>query len=324
LRRADLREVLGRYRRLQRRRRQRYQCRLLWLHPGTVWAADFKQPREPLEGRYGWILSIKDLASRYQLAWEPVVEATAEVVQASYARLFAQHGRPLVIKSDNGGPFQSEDTKRLLAQQQVLPLYSPNRHPQYNGGVERANGQLAGYQQALAEFHGRGDAPTCADAAGAQQWANDLARPHGWRGPTARELFAQRMPLSSSQREAFGQSVQKRRDQRRAQWQFDPQAVLTHNQSSAIDRRAIRDALLAHGLLEIHPRRRPSHPLAEKSTFASVLDRQSAGRIDTTPTPSPPMVGEPEPLAVPRRSEQLPKSEEVHYSTNSSSASGQI
>jgi hypothetical protein len=55
-------------------------------------AADFKERREPIEGRYGWILAVKDLASRYQLAWLPVEEATADVVQATCAQLFAEHG----------------------------------------------------------------------------------------------------------------------------------------------------------------------------------------------------------------------------------------
>ena len=38
-----------------------------------------------------WILALEDPASRYQLAWLPVEEATAEVVQATYARLFVEH-----------------------------------------------------------------------------------------------------------------------------------------------------------------------------------------------------------------------------------------
>ena len=36
--------------------------------PGEVWAADFKERREPLEGRYGWNLSIKDVRTGCQLA----------------------------------------------------------------------------------------------------------------------------------------------------------------------------------------------------------------------------------------------------------------
>ena len=155
LRRVDLSDLVRRYRRLGRRKRERLQSRLEWRRPGAVWAADFKERREPIEGRYGWILSIKDLASRYQLTWQPVAEATAEVVQNAYARLFDEHGPPLVLKSDNGSQFKADETKRMLAAYDVVPLFSPRRHPQYNGGVERANGQLSGYQEALAEFHGR-------------------------------------------------------------------------------------------------------------------------------------------------------------------------
>ena len=168
---------MRRYRRLGRRKRERLQSRLEWRRPGAVWAADFKERREPIEGRYGWILSIKDLASRYQLTWQPVAEATAEVVQNAYVRLFDEHGPPLVLKSDNGSQFKADETKRMLAAYDVVPLFSPRRHPQYNGGVERANGQLSGYQEALAEFHGRPRAPRCDDAQGAQRLANELVRP---------------------------------------------------------------------------------------------------------------------------------------------------
>jgi hypothetical protein len=77
---------------------------LEWGQPGTVWAADLKQRREPIEGRYGWILAVKDLTSRYQLAWLPVEEATAEVVQATYAQLFAEHGIVVAWRSTRAVP----------------------------------------------------------------------------------------------------------------------------------------------------------------------------------------------------------------------------
>ena len=203
LRRVDVHELLRRFRRLARRRAQRHQCRLEWRRPGAVWAADFKERREPLEGRYGWILSIKDLGSGFQLAWQPLVEATAAEVQAIYAELFAEHGPPLVMKSDNGGQFKADETKGLLAEHRVIPLYSPKRHPQYNGGVERANGQLASYQEALAQHHNRPAGPTCDDAESARQLANELAHPQGWQGPTARQLWEERMPLTPQERDAF-------------------------------------------------------------------------------------------------------------------------
>ena len=190
---------------------------------GTVWAADFKERREPLEGRYGWILSIKDLGSGFQLAWQPLVEATAIAVQAVYADLFNRHGPPLVMKSDNGGQFKADETKGLLAEYHVIPLYSPKRHPQYNGGVERANGQLASYTEALARHHDRPAGPTCDDARRVRQLANDLARPQGWQGPTARQLWLERQPITFHERNAFGATVCRQRAVVRAQWQLSPE-----------------------------------------------------------------------------------------------------
>ena len=259
LRRADVAEVLRRFRRVMRRRAQRYQSRLEWRRAGAVWAADFKERREPLEGRYGWILSIKDLGSGFQLAWQPLVEATAAEVQAIYAELFAEHGPPLVMKSDNGGQFKADETKGLLAEHRVIPLYSPKRHPQYNGGVERANGQLTGYQEALAQHHNRPSGPTCGDAEIARQLANELAHPQGWQGPTARQLWEERMPLTPQERNAFRATVSERRIVVRAQWNIALGDVLTHYPASAVDRRAVRDALVTHDLLRIHPRRKRGH-----------------------------------------------------------------
>lgn len=283
LRRADLASLLSRYRRLMRRRALRHQCRLEWRRVGAVWAADFKERREPLEGRYGWILSIKDLGSGFQLAWEPLVEATAAAVQASYARLFEEHGPPLVLKSDNGGQFKANDTKALLAEYQVLPLYSPKRHPQYNGAVERANGQVTSYQEALAERHQRPAGPTCDDAEGARLLANDLAHPHGWRGPTARTLWEEHPPLTHDERVAFLASVALRRVAARAAWNFADDAALTHYEAAAVDRRAIRDALVAQDLLVIHPRRKRKPSGASAAPLAHA---RSESRSLAAPAPT--------------------------------------
>jgi hypothetical protein len=153
------------------------------------------------------------------LAWLPVEEATAEVVQATYARLFAEHGPPLILKSDNGGPFQADSTKRLLVAA-ATALFNPRRRPSYNGGIERANRQLAGYQEALAESHGRPGMPTCEDAHSAQRLANESTRPDGWRGPTAAELWNRRDPIAPLQRADFLAAVTERRTVVRGQFGF--------------------------------------------------------------------------------------------------------
>lgn len=289
LRRADLLDLARRFRHVTRRRAQLRQSRLQWRRPGTVWAADFKERREPLEGRYGWILSIKDLGSSFQLAWEPLVDATAAAVQDIYTRLFAEHGPPLVLKSDNGGQFKADQTKELLAQWSVLPLYSPKRRPQYNGGVERANGQLAGYQEAVAQFYNRPAGPTCDDAERARLVANELSHPRGWQGPTADQLWDGRTPIAPQERAEFLASVEEGRCDARAHWNFAPDAALTHYQAAAVDRRAIRDALVKHDLLIIHPRRQrgraqarhTSPPMqAQQSTTAGLPGQPPAAELD--------------------------------------------
>jgi hypothetical protein len=322
LRRSDLQELMTRFHRSCRRKARRYQSRLEWRRPGTVWAADFKERREPLEGRYGWLLSVRDLASRYQLAWLPVVEASAETVAACYRQLFAQHGAPWVLKSDNGGPFRAEEVKCLLAEHQVLPLYSPVRRPQYNGGVERANGQLAGYQEAEAKAHARPAGPTCQDAEAARHLANELSRPQGWRGPTSAELWADRAPGGGHERAALRAAVATHRAEVRAAWGFAADAELTHHQAAAVDRRAIRDALVEQGILAIHPRRRiarrtPAGTLAKSATRAL-----SAGRIELAWKAAVPDGAAPG--WCPHVADAVHhRTEEARYSTNNSPASGQ-
>ena len=311
---ADLTELARRYRRCVRRRAERWQCQLEWRLPGTVWAADFKERREPLEGQYGWLLSIKDLASGYQLAWQPLVQATAEVVQAVYAALFAQHGRPLVLKTDNGGPFRADEIKHFLAEQDVIPLFSPKRRPQYNGGVERANGQLAGYQEALAQLHHRPAGPTREDAAGARRIANELAHPHGWRGPTAAELWVARPPISEADRQAFLAAVAVERAKVLAHWELPPETPLTHDASAARDRRAVRDVLLAQDLLRLHPRRGRNKNFVPNCRGAGILMPASLAAV--------PIVGT-APVAAPHFvAGDLHLSEEVHSSTQKIAASG--
>ncbi len=175
-----------------------------------------------------------------------------EVLRAA----IASYGPPLVMKSDNGSQFRAEETKRLLAEYRVAPLFSPKRCPQYNGGVERANRQLASYQESSAQSHQRSAGPTREDAALAIQLANQLARTHGWRGPTTAELWAGRASLASIERDAFLAAVEQQRAVVHTQWNFAPDQVLIHDQTAAVDRRAVRDVLVAHDLLRIHPRRK--------------------------------------------------------------------
>lgn len=322
--RSDLKEILSRYRRVQQRKHQRHQSRLHWQRPGTVWAADFKERREPIEGRYGWILAVKDLASRCQLAWLPVEAADADTVKATYAELFEEHGPPLVLKSDNGGPFRDEGTKQLLAEYDVIPLFNPRRRPAYNGGVERANGQLAGYQEAVADFNGRPGLPTCADAEEARQLANDLSHPTGWKGPTAAQHWEQRPSITSAERASFLATVTDQRTSARAALHLPADTPLGHYPAAAVDRRAVRDALVAKGLLKIEPRRRPQRAPSpdEKSNLIAPF-ASGAGILPTAAGRAMPTLGQHDGPEVQSASLEDHSPERVHSSTENSIASGQ-
>jgi len=269
----------------------------------------------------------------YQFLRERGAGTPLVAVQAAYARLFAEHGPPLVLKSDNGGQFRDERTKRLLAEYDVVPLYNPRRRPAYNGGVERANGQLAGYQEAVAAAQGRPGLPTRADAEQARHLANDLARPTGWRGPTAAQLWEQRQPLTVAEREVFLAAVDARRLESRQALHFSPTELLAHYAQAAVDRRAVRDALVAQGLLTIEPRHKRTAPAPatqqpaqldeQENNKLQTTDAQGAGRIPGDSTVDTPMVGVP---TAPEPNVGCPGTqpiEEAHSSTNKSSASGQ-
>jgi hypothetical protein len=141
---AELGDLLKRYRRAWARRHPRLLHVLHWQRPGSVWAADYARPPLPLEEGFTDLLAVRDLASGLQLLWLPVAEAAAAASASAAAllSLFLLYGAPLVLKLDNGAPFVAEALRALLAALQVLPLYSPPGCPPYNGAIEAGIGAL--------------------------------------------------------------------------------------------------------------------------------------------------------------------------------------
>jgi hypothetical protein len=108
--RAELADLRARYHRVLRRRYHALGYALHWLRPGRVWAVDFAQP-DAADGDAPWtgggLVAVRDLASGYQLAWQPVSQLTAAAAVLVLAGLFARHGAPLVLKCDNGPAFRA-------------------------------------------------------------------------------------------------------------------------------------------------------------------------------------------------------------------------
>jgi transposase InsO family protein len=205
--RAELADLLRRYRRVWVRRHGQLLHVLHWQQPGAVWAIDYARPPLPLEEGYTDLLAVRDLASGMQLLWLPVAEATAATTAAALLSLFVIYGAPLVLKLDNGSPFVAAMTQELLAQWGVIPLYSPPGCPQYNGAIEAGIGALKVRTHYQAVRQGRPGEWTLEDAEAARQQGNALGRPWGSHGPTPAERWARRQRLAAAERAAFAASV---------------------------------------------------------------------------------------------------------------------
>jgi transposase InsO family protein len=214
--RAELADLLRRYRGVWLRRHGQALHVLHWPCPGTVWAVDYAEPPLPLEEGFTQLLAVRDLASGQQLLWLPAAEATAATTVAALVWLFTVYGAPLVLKMDNGSPFVAAATQELLGQWQVPPLYSPPRLPQYNGAIEAGIGSLKARTHYQAARGGHPETWTASDLEAARAAANNLGRPWGADGPTPAQRWAERRPVTAAERSAFAATVARLEEEGRA------------------------------------------------------------------------------------------------------------
>jgi transposase InsO family protein len=260
--RAELDDLLTRYRRLWRRRHYEPLRVLHWPRPGRVWAIDFTGPRPLIEGTCPYLLAVRDLASGRQLLWWPAVEATARVAADALAGLFMLHGAPLVLKCDNGSPFTSGTVRQLNHDFGVEMFFSPPGMPRYNGAIEAGIGSLKTRTEQHAARHGRPGAWTFDDVAAAQAEANAAARPRGPTGPAPDELWSSRTTLSADERTLFRAELQRQRTAIAVQERPDVNPK-TELPDSARERHAIRRSLEGLGYLT-YTRRRVPLPITSK------------------------------------------------------------
>jgi len=237
---------------------------LHWPVAGRVWAIDFTGPLAPVDGKYPYLLAVRDLASGQQLLWLPTTDPTAAETVKALASLFATHGAPLVLKSDNGSAFIAEATRELLVQFGVENLFSPPSMPNYNGSIEAGIGSLKARTEDHAARHGRAGQWTWDDVEAARWEANATARPHGVNRPTPDESWAARQPIGAEERTLFRATVERLRQE------FEPtleesEDAITHR---ARDRQTIRRALEQHGYL--HYTRKRIHLPIPRPKAASI------------------------------------------------------
>jgi hypothetical protein len=141
--RRDLDHLIATARREAIARRKAARFEVEWHEPGTVWAMDVFEMKLFYTPRKSYVLTVQDLAAGYK--FPPLTterEPRGHEVTAHLESLFARFGKPLFLKSDNGGNLNHYSTKELLADQGVIPLNSPEYYAPYNGAIEHAQSEF--------------------------------------------------------------------------------------------------------------------------------------------------------------------------------------
>lgn len=237
---------------------------LTWTRPGTVWALDFSEAPVPIEGRYRYLLTVRDLASGKQLLAHPCHGETEAMASAALKELFARWGAPLVVKVDNGSAFTAEAFRALLAAYGVTTLYSPPYTPQYNGACEAGNGGLKTRVRNLAAWAGRPGEWTCEDVERARCAGNDHGRPFGRRRPTPDAAWALRVAPTEEEWGAFRDAVARQLEALRASRTSEP----GRSRLALEERTAISRALAELGYLQFNTR---SIPPAISHSFSTEI-----------------------------------------------------
>jgi putative transposase len=111
------------------------------LYPNHVWAYDFVHDACQ-DGRKLKVLTIEDEFTRRCLAIEVERRMPASAVSRVLLRLFAEHGTPQFVRSDNGPEFIAGALVKMLAERGVACRHIDPGSPWQNGHNERFNGTL--------------------------------------------------------------------------------------------------------------------------------------------------------------------------------------
>ncbi len=115
--------------------------RLRPLYAGHVWSYDFVSTRTH-DGRPLKLLTVLDEYTRECMAIEVRRSMKAHHVLEALADLFATHGAPKHLRSDNGPEFTAKLVRRWLARVGVQTLFIEPGSPWENGYNESFNGKL--------------------------------------------------------------------------------------------------------------------------------------------------------------------------------------
>ena len=195
------RRAIAAWRRREWQRLRRRARTLHWSQPGRVWAMDFSEPPQPIDGEYRALLHVRDLASHCHLAALPVPRRSSDQACGLVRALCARADPPLVLKVDNGSAFRSADFRAWAQAAGTQLLYSPPRTPRYNGAIEGSIGALTTRAHHAAVAAGHPESWTCADVEGARLAANTVTIRATSR--TALERWQQATAITRAERRRF-------------------------------------------------------------------------------------------------------------------------
>jgi putative transposase len=154
--------------------------------PNDVWSYDFMGGRTR-DGGALRILNVVDEYTRVALSSRVARSIGARDVKAELEQLFARHGRPRLLRSDNGREFIAATLLDWLAEQGVQPLFIEKGSPQQNPFVERFNGSMRDETVAGEEFDSVLEARVVLEA-----WIEEYnsLRPHRGLGMRTPRQFA--------------------------------------------------------------------------------------------------------------------------------------
>lgn len=116
--------------------------------PNAVWCADYKGQFKTRDGIYCYPLTVSDGYSRYLLGCQGLLTTAHEAAKPVFRRLFADHGLPAIIRTDNGVPFATNALSRLSMlsvwwiRLGIYPELIEPGHPEQNGRHERMHRTL--------------------------------------------------------------------------------------------------------------------------------------------------------------------------------------
>lgn len=243
----------ARWRRAAHRRGGRLCALLEWTRPGAVWAMDWTDPDEPLEGGlYRKILVVRDLGSGRVLLAQALPSERGRAVADALERLIAKYGAPAVIKCDNGGSLTCRLVRLVLEREGILSLVSPPGCPGYNGACEAGIGSLKARVHLIATSAGRTHEWTCDHVERARVELNNTPRRCA---VSAEDRWSVRRPISARERDELWQLYRCHQAAEREARGIALDAQLARLQQSSVDRSAIARACTEVGLVRFRTRR---------------------------------------------------------------------